>query len=99
VGDLSPRIRKYFKGKSPIPRHSWRGFFITKLWGNNPDPTTKIYVDAYQFMTGDVLGYIAFFKNKNSDWVIKSFHFSNERGGIMENAMKIAQAKGILNEY
>jgi hypothetical protein len=68
----------------------------TKLWENNPDPTNKIYVDAYQFITGGILGYIAFFKNKNNDWVIKSFHLSNERSGIMENAIKTAQAKGYI---
>jgi hypothetical protein len=56
----------------------------------------EILVDAYEFMTGGILGYIAFFKNKKGDWVIKSFHQSKERSGIMENAMMIAKAKGII---
>jgi hypothetical protein len=53
-----------------------------------------IFVDAYEFMTGGILGYIAFFKTKKGEWVIKSFHQSDERSGIMENAIRTAKAKG-----
>lgn len=69
-------------------------FINTKLLEKNPDPTIKIYVDAYEFMTGGILGYIAFFKNKKDKWVIKSFHQSDRRGGIMESAIITAREKG-----
>jgi hypothetical protein len=69
-------------------------FINTKLWEKNPDPAVKIFVDAYEFMTGGILGYIAFFKTKKGEWVIKSFHQSDEHGGIMENAIRIARSKG-----
>jgi hypothetical protein len=68
-------------------------FVNTKPWEKNPDPT-DIFVDAYEFTTCGILGYIAFFKNKKGTWVIKSFHQSDERTGIMENAIRIAKAKG-----
>jgi hypothetical protein len=68
-------------------------FINTKPWEKNPDPT-DIFVDAYEFITGGILGYIAFFTNKKGKWVIKSFHQSDERSGIMENAVRIARAKG-----
>jgi hypothetical protein len=68
----------------------------TKPWGNNPDPANPVYVDAYHFVTGGILGYIAFFKNKTGIWIIKSFHQSNERSGIMEQAILAARKKGII---
>jgi hypothetical protein len=68
----------------------------TKPWENNPDPANPVYVDAYHFITGGVLGYIAFFKNKMDIWVIKSFHQSNERSGIMEQAVLAARKRGII---
>jgi hypothetical protein len=71
-------------------------FFNSKPWEKNPDPLVKIFVDAYEFLTGGILGYIAFFKNKKGAWVIKSFHQSNERSGIMENAFKVAKTKGFI---
>ena len=71
-------------------------FINSKSWEKNPDPTVKIFVDAYEFMTGGILGYIAFFKNKKGDWVIKSFHQSDERSGIMEDAFRKAKEKGII---
>jgi hypothetical protein len=69
-------------------------FINSKPWEKNPDPTVKIFVDAYEFMTGGILGYIAFFRNKKGDWVIKSFHQSDERSGIMEDAFRKAKEKG-----
>jgi hypothetical protein len=69
-------------------------FINTKPWEKNPDSTVRIFVDAYEFTTGGILGYIAFFKNKKGEWVIKSFHQSDERSGVMENAFRIARAKG-----
>jgi hypothetical protein len=55
----------------------------------------KIFVDVYEFMTGGILGYIAFFKNKTGNWVIKSFHQSDEESsGIMEDAFR--KAKGVI---
>jgi hypothetical protein len=71
-------------------------FLNSKPWERNPDPTVKIFVDAYEFMTGGILGYIAFFKNKMGNWVIKSFHQSNERSGIMEEALRKAKEKGVI---
>jgi hypothetical protein len=70
-------------------------FINTKPWEKNPDPEVKIFVDAYEFMTGGILGYIAFFKTKKGEWAIKSFHQSDERSGIMENAFRMARAKGL----
>jgi hypothetical protein len=71
-------------------------FINSKPWEKNPDLTVKIYVDAYEFMTGGILGYIAFFKNKMEHWVIKSFHQSDERGGIMEYAFRKAKEKRVI---
>ncbi|MHC6203552.1 hypothetical protein ACYULU_10205 [Breznakiellaceae bacterium SP9] len=71
-------------------------FLTQNLGEKNPDPLVEIFVDAYKFMTGGILGYIAFFKSKKGAWVIKSFHQSNERSGIMENAFRIAKAKGFI---
>ncbi|MDR0364992.1 MAG: hypothetical protein LBH92_08270 [Bacteroidales bacterium] len=71
-------------------------FINSSLWRKNPDPVVEIFIDAYEFMTGGILGYIAFFKNIKGKWVIKSFHQSNERGGIMEAALKKAKEKGFI---
>lgn len=52
-------------------------FVNSTPWRKNPDKTTIIYVDAYEFRTMCKLGYIAFmFSNKTVKWLIKSFHLS-----------------------
>jgi hypothetical protein len=56
-------------------------FINTKRWKNNPNPRTPILVDAYEFETGKISGYIAFFMNKKGEWTIKSFHQSNDCSG------------------
>lgn len=49
-------------------------FINSAIWENNPDEKTTIMVDAYEFVTGSTLGYIAFlYQPKTSKWLIKSF--------------------------
>ncbi len=55
----------------------------------------KVDVDAYHFRTGGILGYIAFYKSPiTNKWIIKSFHQSDQRSRIMEEAFL---RSGILN--
>ena len=49
--------------------------------------TVAPVIDAYEFYTRSILGYIAFYKSPNGKWVIKSFHQSENRSGIMEEAI------------
>jgi hypothetical protein len=71
-------------------------FVNTKEWENNPDKTTPIYVDAYQFRSMCKLGYIAFMFNKKTlKWLIKSFHLSENRNTTMEMALYKA---GLIEE-
>jgi hypothetical protein len=70
-------------------------YLNTKPWENNPDKKSLIYVDAYQFKTMNILGYIAFFSNRGN-WIIKSFHRSNEYNPIMEIALRKAGLIGIV---
>ena len=66
-------------------------FLNTKEWENNPDQSTQVMVDAYEFTSLSKLGYIAFmFINKTSKWLIKSFHPSENRNPIMSLALKEA---------
>lgn len=49
-------------------------FINSAIWENNPDKKSQIMVDAYEFVTGSTLGYIAFlYQPKTSKWLIKSF--------------------------
>lgn len=48
-------------------------FILKKPWENNPNKNVTIYVDSYNFFTGDKYGYIAFFKTPTGKWMIKSF--------------------------
>lgn len=62
-------------------------FINTKPWKANH----KISVDAYEFTSYGILGYIAFmFINKTSKWLIKSFHLSENRNPIMSLALQNA---------
>ena len=62
-------------------------FVNSKPLEKSPFPEAP-FIDAYEFYTHSILGYIAFFKSpKNGKWVIKSFHQSENRSGIMEDAM------------
>lgn len=68
-------------------------FYLNKkLWENNPNPQNKILVYAFEFITGMKYGYIAFFKNLEGKWLIKSFHLSNRRimalGERLDKALK-----------
>lgn len=51
----------------------------TKQWENNPDPNNPIMVDAYDFYSGSIYGYIAFFYQPTTKkWIIKSFKKNSE---------------------
>lgn len=66
-------------------------FLNTKEWKDNPDKSIKVMVDAYEFASFGILGYIAFmFINKTSKWLIKSFHLSENRNPIMSLALQNA---------
>ena len=69
-------------------------FVNTKNWENNPDKNNPVKVDAYEFRSMSVLGYIAFFYNdKTKKWIIKSFHLSEHTNPAMMIAL---QKVGIL---
>lgn len=54
-------------------------FINTASWRNNPDKTTKVMVDEYEFTSGAKLGYLAFFfQPKTGQWNIKSFKANNQ---------------------
>lgn len=85
LGSVEKDAEKYFnlKPRSAIIDFIGNGeledlrFVNTKEWEKNPDKTNVIYVDAYEFRTMAILGYIAFmFSNKSKKWLIKSFHLS-----------------------
>ena len=49
-------------------------FINSAPWGNNPDPSIPIEVDAYRFSSGTRHGYFAYLFNKHTKkWHIKSF--------------------------
>lgn len=51
----------------------------TLPWRNNPDKTTVILVDSYDFYSGPTHGYIAFYYHpKTNKWIIKSFKINNK---------------------
>lgn len=53
-------------------------FIISKKWENNPDKETIIMIDSYNFYTGFLYGYMAFFFQPKTDkWRIKSFKKNN----------------------
>ena len=71
-------------------------FVNTKDWENNPDKSNPIRVDAYEFLSMHRKGYLAFFRNENTQkWLIKSFHMSENRNCTMELALRKA---GLLPE-
>ncbi len=64
-----------------------RIFINTKPWEKKPE----ILVDAYDFTTLSILGYIAFmYSETTKNWIIKSFHLSKNRNPIMSLALKEA---------
>jgi hypothetical protein len=64
-------------------------FINSKIWEENPSPSVPIFVDAYHFKSLYMLGYIAFFKNNsNGNWMIKSFHLSDQRNTELEIKLK-----------
>src|SRR5271157_3839260 len=67
--------------------------FINRTpWRKNWLPDVQIFVDAYHFRTGGMLGYLAFlFSPITKRWVIKSFKLDGERNMAMEEALR---AKG-----
>jgi len=70
-------------------------FINSTTWKNNKS-TVEIIVDAYEFTTADILGYIAFmFSPKTNKWIIKSFHFSENSNPVLREALKKA---GLLCE-
>ena len=49
------------------PRH-----ISTVPWENNPDKNQVVWVDSYEFFSGSLFGYFAFFKGLTGRWVVKS---------------------------
>lgn len=69
-------------------------FINTKEWEKNPDRSLKIQVDAYEFKTMNILGYIAFLYSPHTKkWIIKSFKQSENRSDIMKIALEEAFLK------
>lgn len=49
-------------------------FINSRIWENNPNPEKIIMVDAWEFFSGYIYGYIAFFHQPlTNKWIIKSF--------------------------
>lgn len=72
-------------------------FINTKPWEKNPEPENVIFVDAYNFNAMNQLGYIAIMKPLEN-WVIKSFHLSEDRNPSMMLALiKAGLAQGGSN--
>lgn len=70
-------------------------FLNFKPWEHNPDKNNPIMVDGYEFRSLGKLGYIAFMRNRVGNWVIKSFHLSQNSNLTMLSALKKA---GIIEE-
>lgn len=71
-------------------------FINTKPWEMNPDPDTVVMIDAYEFKSMNILGYIAFFYSERTNkWIIKSFKLSINRNMMMYLALKKA---GLCND-
>lgn len=65
-------------------------FINTKPWKANP----KISVDAYDFTSLGILGYIAYmYIEITKKWIIKSFHLSENRNPMMSLALQ----KSLIN--
>ena len=59
-------------------------FQNTNLFKKQPELT----VDAYEFRSGSLWGYISFGQNeKTKKWFIKSFHLSDKHNRVMMNAL------------
>jgi hypothetical protein len=68
-------------------------FVNSKPWKKNPDKSNVIQVDAYEFMSMSILGYIAFmYSTKTGKWLIKSFHQSSNSNQTMLLAFQKAQS-------
>lgn len=50
------------------PRH-----LNTSPWENNPNPAQQVLVDSYEFFSGSLFGYLAFFWAPTGRWIVKSF--------------------------
>jgi hypothetical protein len=45
----------------------------TEIWRRNPDSSTTVWGDSYDFFSGPVFGYLAFmFQPKTQRWLVKS---------------------------
>jgi hypothetical protein len=70
-------------------------FVNSKLWENNPNKESPLFVDAYEFKSMFKLGYIAFMYNSGTDtWIVKSFHLSENHNPVMELALLKAKLIG-----
>lgn len=65
-------------------------YFNTAPWINN-NASIDIMVDAYEFMTLGLMGYIAFlFSPITKKWIIKSFHISKNTNPVIRDALQKA---------
>lgn len=62
-------------------------FVNSKPWENNRDKNNPVMVDGYEFRTLGKLGYIAFMQSLGN-WIIKSFHLSNNSNLTMLDELK-----------
>ncbi len=64
--------------------------FNTAPWINNK-ASIEIMVDAYEFMTLELKGYIAFLYSPiTKKWIIKSFHISKNTNPVIRDALQKA---------
>ncbi len=69
----------------------------TKPWKNNPNPSTRIDVDAYAFFSGTRFGYIAFLRQPaTTKWLVKSFKRNTEPDPRNLSMLEAFRKKGLI---
>jgi len=73
-----------------------KGFDSITFFNSSPHRNIKgVFIDEYEFRTGGITGYIAFFK-VNENWSIKSFHQSETRFTLLGDEIKKLKEKKVL---
>ena len=58
-------------------------------WRNNPNPSVRVMVDAYTFLSAYKRWYFAFmYFESTRSWMLKSLHVSKDSNSIMQAALR-----------
>jgi len=64
-------------------------FVNSAEWMNNPNPSVRVMVDAYTFLSDHKRCYFAFMYFESSgSWMLKSLHISEDSNSIMQAALR-----------